>query len=89
MYNDLKGKFVLVTGSASKLGMGHDACLRLAQEGCIVAVHGRPGKRTNPDDIAEGWEGVPSVVKEIEDMGGESHSRLCGTDRCYSGRRDV
>lgn len=72
MYDDLKGKFAVVTGAASKRGMGHDICLRLAREGCIVGVNGCPGKRTNADDVAEGWEGIPSVVKEIEDMGGRA-----------------
>lgn len=72
MYEDLKGKFALVTGAASKRGMGHDIALRLAREGCIVAVNGRPGKRTGADDVAEGWEGIPNVIAEIEAMGGRA-----------------
>lgn len=72
MYNDLKGKVVLVTGAASKRGMGRAIALRMAQEGCIVAVNGRPGKRTGADDVAEGWTGLPDVVAEIEAMGGKA-----------------
>lgn len=72
MYEDLKGKFALVCGAASKRGMGHDIALRLAKEGCIVGVNGRPGKRKNQDDLIEGWEGINSVVKEIEEMGGKA-----------------
>lgn len=54
----LEGKRALVTGSSA--GIGRGIALRLAAEGCIVAIHGRDEARAN------------EVVAEIEAAGGKA-----------------
>jgi meso-butanediol dehydrogenase/(S,S)-butanediol dehydrogenase/diacetyl reductase len=67
--SSLKGKVALVTGAASKRGMGHAVGLRLAKEGANVAVADRfaAPKSMFPGD--EGWEGLKKIVKEIKSAG--------------------
>jgi NAD(P)-dependent dehydrogenase (short-subunit alcohol dehydrogenase family) len=65
----LNGKVALVTGAASKRGMGHAVAVRLAKEGADVAVldkYAAP-KSIWPGD--EGWGGLNAVVAEIEGLG--------------------
>lgn len=65
----LKGKVAFVTGAASKRGIGHSVVLRLARDGAdIVAVsRSMVSKSLFPGD--EDWEGLKSVVKEVESLG--------------------
>lgn len=68
MYN-LSGKVALVTGAASKLGIGRACAVRLAEEGADVVVIDiadatQTGKETEP-----GWQGLDSVVREIKARG--------------------
>ncbi len=66
---DLDGKVALVTGAASKRGMGHRVAVRLAQEGANVAVM---DKFANPKSIwpgDENWVGLEEVVAEIKQTG--------------------
>ena len=65
----LKGKVAMVTGAASKRGMGHAIALRLAREGAdvIVADKFAAPKSMFPGD--EGWGGLDDVVKEITALG--------------------
>ena len=67
----LDGKVALVTGAASKRGMGHAVAVRLAREGADVVVldkYAAP-KSIWPGD--EGWGGLDDVVKEIKAQGRE------------------
>jgi NAD(P)-dependent dehydrogenase (short-subunit alcohol dehydrogenase family) len=67
--NSLKGKVAMVTGAASKRGMGHATAIKLAQEGAdvIVADKFAAPKSMFPGD--EGWGGLNDIVKEIEALG--------------------
>jgi NAD(P)-dependent dehydrogenase (short-subunit alcohol dehydrogenase family) len=65
----LKGKVAMVTGAASKRGMGHAIALRLAREGADVIV---TDKFANPKSMFPGdenWGGLDEIVKEVEALG--------------------
>jgi len=65
----LEGKVALVTGAASKRGMGHAIAVRLAAEGADVIVL---DKYATPKSIwpgDEGWGGLDSVVEETKSQG--------------------
>ncbi len=65
----LNGKVALVTGAASKRGMGRAIAVRLAKEGADVAVLDKfaAPKSIWPGD--EGWQGLDAVVEEIKAQG--------------------
>jgi meso-butanediol dehydrogenase / (S,S)-butanediol dehydrogenase / diacetyl reductase len=67
--SSLKGKVAMVTGAASKRGMGHAIAVRLAKEGAdvIVADKFAAPKSMFPGD--EGWGGLNEIVKEIKALG--------------------
>jgi len=67
--SSLKGKVAMVTGAASKRGMGHAIALRLAKEGAdvIVADKFAAPKSMFPGD--ENWGGLDDIVKEIKALG--------------------
>ena len=67
--SSLKGKVAMVTGAASKRGMGHAIALRLAKEGADVVVTDKfaTPKSMFPGD--EGWGGLDEIVGEIEAIG--------------------
>ncbi len=68
----LEGKVALVTGAASKRGMGRAIALRLAREGAnavIIDKHPAP-KSLFPGD--EGWGGLDAEVDEIKALGSEA-----------------
>jgi NAD(P)-dependent dehydrogenase (short-subunit alcohol dehydrogenase family) len=67
--SSLSGKVALVTGAASKRGMGRAVAVRLSKEGADVAVMDKfaTPKSIWPGD--EGWQGLDAVVKEIENQG--------------------
>ncbi len=71
MYN-LDGKVALVTGAGGRRGMGRAIAVRLAKEGADVIVN--DFAQTPPREIGEAkdWEGLNSVVKEIEALGRKS-----------------
>ncbi len=68
---DLSGKVAIVTGAGGRHGIGRAIATRLAREGADVVVTDIPQSRDaiRVSDRAEGWEGLPSVVKEIEAEG--------------------
>ena len=68
---DLSGKVAIVTGAGGRHGIGRAIATRLAREGADVVVTDIPQSRDaiRVRDQAEGWEGLPSVVKEIEAEG--------------------
>jgi NAD(P)-dependent dehydrogenase (short-subunit alcohol dehydrogenase family) len=63
--SSLEGKVALVTGTASKRGMGRAVALRLAREGADVIVTDKfpAPKSLFPGD--EGWRGLDAEVEEI------------------------
>jgi NAD(P)-dependent dehydrogenase (short-subunit alcohol dehydrogenase family) len=65
----LNGKVALVTGAASKRGMGRAIAVRLAKEGADVAVLDKfaAPKSIWPGD--EGWGGLNAVVEEVKALG--------------------
>jgi NAD(P)-dependent dehydrogenase (short-subunit alcohol dehydrogenase family) len=67
--SSLEGKTALVTGAASKRGMGHAIALRFAREGADVVVVDKfaAPKSMFPGD--EGWAGLDEIVKEVEATG--------------------
>jgi NAD(P)-dependent dehydrogenase (short-subunit alcohol dehydrogenase family) len=70
--NSLEGKVAIVTGTASKRGMGHAIALRLARDGAnlvIVDKYAAP-QSLFPGD--EGWGGLEAEVAEIEALGREA-----------------
>ena len=71
---DLSGKVAVVTGAGGRNGIGRAIALRLAQEGADVVVTDiqRSTDRMRAEDRAAGWQGLPSVVEEIEGLGRRS-----------------
>jgi NAD(P)-dependent dehydrogenase (short-subunit alcohol dehydrogenase family) len=66
---NLTGKVALVTGAASKRGMGRAVAVRLATEGADIIIM---DKYAAPQSIwpgDEGWGGLEAVVKEINALG--------------------
>ena len=68
---DLNGKVAVVTGAGGRHGIGRAIATRLAREGADVVVTDIPESVTaiRVEDRADGWEGLPSVVQEIEAEG--------------------
>ncbi len=68
---NLEGKVAIVTGAASKRGMGHAIALRLAGEGADVVI---TDKYTAPRSLFPGdedWGGLDAEVAEIKALGRE------------------
>ncbi len=66
---NLEGKVALVTGAASKRGMGHAIALRLAGEGADVAVTDKFAAPQSLFPGDTGWGGLDEEVTEINKMG--------------------
>ena len=71
---DLSGKVAIVTGAGGRHGIGRAIATRLAREGANVVVTDIPQSldAIRTEDRLEGWEGLPSVVREIEAEGRQS-----------------
>jgi len=78
MYN-LHGKTALVTGAGGERGIGRAVATRLAREGADMIVSDLV---TNPypGDSSE-WEGLPSVVREIEAAGRNAEAVLADVSK--------
>ena len=78
--NDLEGKVAIVTGAGGRKGIGRAIATRLAQEGAKLVV----------SDVVEipyidgEWEGVNSVVKDIESLGGQGISIIADVSNAKS-----
>ncbi len=70
--NSLEGKVALVTGAASKRGMGHAVAVRLAREGVDVVVLDKYAAPRSIWPGDEGWGGLDTVVDEIRSLGREA-----------------
>ena len=68
---ELSGKVAIVTGAGGRHGIGRAIALRLAQEGADVVVTDiqRSVDAMRREDRESGWQGLPSVVGEIEALG--------------------
>jgi len=68
MYNDLKGKTALITGSGKKTGIGYAIAKKLAESGCniIIADLGKPSSKGDPIKTGT-WEEMSEIVKSLED----------------------
>ena len=71
---DLTGKVAVVTGAGGRHGIGRAIALRFAQEGADVVVTDIQAslEAIRPEDRQAGWQGLPSVVEEIESLGRKS-----------------
>ena len=71
---DLGGKVAVVTGAGGRHGIGRAIATRLALEGADVIVTDveQSLEAIRPEDRLEGWDGLTSVVKEIEGIGRKS-----------------
>ena len=78
MYN-LHGKTALVTGAGGERGIGRAVAARLAKEGADVIVSDRVAN-PYPGDSSE-WDGLPSVVSEIEAAGRNAEAILADVSK--------
>ena len=78
MYN-LHGKTALVTGAGGERGIGRAVATRLAKEGADVIVSDRVAN-PYPGDSSE-WQGLPSVVSEIEAAGRSAEAILADVSK--------
>jgi len=67
--SSLEGKVALVTGAASKRGMGRAVALRLAEEGANVVIIDKYAAPQSMFPGDEGWGGLEEEVAEIEALG--------------------
>jgi 3-oxoacyl-[acyl-carrier protein] reductase len=66
--DDFNGKVALVTGAATKRGMGHSVALELAKAGADVAVVDKYEAPSSPFRGDEGWRGLKEVVEEVKSL---------------------
>ena len=71
---DLNGKTALITGAGGRHGIGRAIATRLAAEGADIVVTDIAASRDaiRTADRHDGWEGLPSVVQEIQTIGRRS-----------------
>jgi NAD(P)-dependent dehydrogenase (short-subunit alcohol dehydrogenase family) len=67
--NSLTGKVAMVTGAASKRGMGHAIAVRLAGEGADIVVTDKFAAPRSMFPGDEEWGGLDVIVAELEALG--------------------
>jgi meso-butanediol dehydrogenase/(S,S)-butanediol dehydrogenase/diacetyl reductase len=67
----LQGKVAIVTGAASKRGMGHAIALRLADEGADAVITDKIAAPRSLFPGDEGWGGLEAEAAEIKALGRE------------------
>lgn len=67
--NSLEGKIAMVTGAASKRGMGRAIALRLASEGANIAILDKFAAPQSLYPGDENWGGLSEVADEIKSSG--------------------
>jgi 3-oxoacyl-[acyl-carrier protein] reductase len=72
----LEGKVAIITGAASKRGMGHAIALRLAREGADIVITDRVAAPRSLFPGDEGWGGLDAEVAEIKKLGREGMAVL-------------
>ena len=72
---DLTDKLAIVTGAISKKGFGRAIANRLAKEGANVVVVDK--YIVPPGDTSSDWQGLNSVVSEIESLGRRAAAISC------------
>jgi NAD(P)-dependent dehydrogenase (short-subunit alcohol dehydrogenase family) len=70
--SSLEGKVALVTGAASKRGMGHAIAVRFAKEGADVIITDKVATPRSLFPGDEDWGGLDEIVTEIERQGSKA-----------------
>jgi NAD(P)-dependent dehydrogenase (short-subunit alcohol dehydrogenase family) len=77
----LEGKVAIITGAASKRGMGHAIALRLAGEGADIVITDRVAAPRSLFPGDEGWGGLDAEVAEIKKLGRDGMSILADINK--------
>ena len=72
---DLKNKVAIVTGAGGQRGFGRAIANRLARDGANIVIVDKMA--VLPQDQAAGWQGIESVVAEIEGYGSQGLGIVC------------
>src|SRR5690349_16123503 len=69
----------VVTGAGGMRSIGRAVAQRLARDGydIVLSDFERPADRIGEDERAEGWQGMASTAREIEDLGRQARPVLC------------
>jgi meso-butanediol dehydrogenase / (S,S)-butanediol dehydrogenase / diacetyl reductase len=72
---DLKNKVAIVTGAGGRRGFGRAIANRLAKDGANIVIVDK--LTVLQQDKTEGWQGIKSVVAEIETFGRQGLGLVC------------
>ncbi len=77
MYDDLKGKTVIVTGAGRPNGLGQGMAKRFAREGCRLVISDVARCHADPEYGRGSWEELLQRQKEIEALGAKCLAVRC------------